>query len=263
MTLGRGEEVRVDQRATRDRAAQRLPPHTIRFGSTAEEAMACCGMTGASTSCCSYAVPRSHSRSWRSVMSDIHAFRNANESDQGSNIPLHRPWLYEPVGMEGGVVAMSQVLIDRADLRATLVKAIAYSQGVRLNLAVLVRGMDDPEEWLQRQIRGLRAPSNRSLSFSVKLPGGLSASTQDEAKKSPPAGGAASGVVLIGGVGRGASFGDRSKQAELGYVLWMAPLPPAQSLQLTMSWPEMGVQGAHAPVDGLALRVAAHDARAT
>lgn len=74
---------------------------------------------------------------------------------------------------------------------------------------------------------------------------------------------AASSPVLVGGLGKGAAFGDRSQQAELGYVLWLAPLPPAQSLELIMHWPAMGVPHAGARLDGLAFRVASHDAHVT
>lgn len=174
---------------------------------------------------------------------------------QRSGVPLHRPWLHEPAGLEGGVVSLSQMLFERADLHLTLQQATVYPQGVRLDLTLRVGGLADPGEWLQGQIRELRVPDDGSLAFSVRLLRGLTASTHDEARASAssPASSAPS-PVLVGGLGRGAAFGDRSQQAELGYVLWLAPLPPAQRLELIMHWPAMGVPHASARLDGLAFR---------
>lgn len=198
------------------------------------------------------------------MLSDTGGSRTAGEPYERSEVPLHRPWLHEPTGLEGGVLSMSQMLFERSDLHLTLNKAIAYPQGVRLNLTIHVRELDDPAEWLDSQIRELRAPDQTSLAFSMRLPSGLTASTQDETRvtDSLPTSSSPS-LVLIGGLIKGASFGDLSKQAELGYVLWMAPLPPAQSLDLTMHWLSMGVPHASAKLDGLSLRVASHDAHVT
>lgn len=176
----------------------------------------------------------------------------------------HASWVGPPGDILGYPVPLAQFIVKTEQAAVALQQVIAFPQGCSLALRIAVRrGSLKGPAW-ERILGRLTgedphsAPGGADLKFGVCLPGGLKATTVDNAFEGwmdpadwpePP---------MLSQVGGGSASGDQSYHGDR--ELWLWPLPPREPFEFVIEWKSMGVGSATATLDGDAIARAAEQA---
>lgn len=189
------------------------------------------------------------------------------------------PWEGAPEDVIGGIVPLERVLARHDHLVIVATEAVAYADGVELQLRLRARrhsrmsrkewaavshGMwgygDDPwhEEEVERAAAQGRHPEGL-LRFGVRFADGSVVTTLDEREELGEwPGPAPEGPVLILNEHGGGSSGE---YIDVEHALWLWPLPPPRPFELAVEWPLLGVDLSFTRLDGEAIVAASARAR--